>query len=246
MPTRATFHIGSRVLRELLRDIPTMVLFIMSPVFVMVLTHGILSGYPDTWNRVGLITLCLFPTAPTFLFGAFAMQRERYRGTLEALLTTPVARADVWLGYVGGFLVPAVVQVALTFTLTYAVLGLDTAAPVWTVFAMSMLSSVLGCAMGLFSATLARNELQLTKVLAAVAAPHLMLSGFFRPPDETVAWMRALSTIAPWRYLVGAASELQLNATPTAALARNVSVTLGIIAVLSTVCLATVLRRRTA
>jgi len=246
MPTTATVHITLRVLRELLRDIPTMVLFTISPTFVMVLTSGILRNHPDTWNRVGLITLGLFPTAPTFLFAAFAIQRERFRGTLEHLMTTPAHRVDILLGYVFAFTLPAVVQIVMTVGVTYGFLDLSTAAPVWAVTLMALLSSVLGVAIGLFSANLAHSELQLTKVLAAMAAPHLMLSGLFRPPDQMVGWLHALSTIAPWRYAVSAVSELQNHTRPTAALWSNLGVTVGIIGLLSAVSLGTVLKRRSA
>jgi ABC-2 type transport system permease protein len=244
MPTTATVHVTARVFRELLRDIPTMVLFTISPTFVMVLTWGILHGHPATFERVGLIVLGLFPTAPTFLFAAFAIQRERYRGTLEHLMTTPVARVDILLGYAFAFTLPAVVQIAMTVGVTYGLLGLHTAAAWPVVGLMALVSSLLGVAIGLFSANLAHNELQLTKVLAAMAAPHLMLSGLFRPPDEMVGWMHALSTIAPWRYAVSAVAELQHHARPTAALWSNLGVTVGIILLLSAVCLGTVLKRR--
>lgn len=246
MPTTRTLLVADRVFRELRRDIPTMVLFTLSPTFVMVLTYGILNNHPDVWNRIGLIVVGLFPTAPTFLFAAFAIQRERYRGTLEHLMTTPVRRIDILLGYAAAFTLPAIVQIVMTVGVTYGILGLDTAAPVWVVTLMAIVSSLLGVAIGLFSANLAHNELQLTKVLAAMAAPHLMLSGLFRPPDQMVGWMHALSTIAPWRYLVSAVSELQLHARPTTALWSNLGVTFGIIALLSAVCLRTVFTRRSA
>ena len=246
MPTTKTWLVADRVFRELRRDIPTMVLFTISPTFVMVLTAGILANHPATFDRVGLLVVALFPTAPTFLFAAFAIQRERYRGTLEHLMTTPLSGVDILLGYEIAFTTPAIAQIGLTVGVTYGFLGLTTAAAWWVVALMALLSSVLGVAIGLFSANLARNELQLTKVLAAMAAPHLMLSGLFTPHEEMTGWMRALSDVAPWRYAVSSAAELQYNAWPTAAMWQNLGVTFGIIGLLSAVCLGTVLTRRSA
>lgn len=246
MPTTKTWLVADRVFRELRRDIPTMVLFTISPTFVMVLTAGILANHPATFDRVGLLVVALFPTAPTFLFAAFAIQRERYRGTLEHLMTTPLSRVDILLGYAIAFTTPAIAQIGLTVGVTYGFLGLNTAAAWWVVALMALLSSVLGVAIGLFSANLARNELQLTKVLAAMAAPHLMLSGLFQPHEEMTGWMRALSNIAPWRYAVSSAAELQYNAWPTVAMWQNLGATVGIIGLLSAVCLGTVLKRRSA
>jgi len=241
-----TFYIAARVFRELRRDVRTMFLYTISPTFVMVLTAGILHGYPQTFDRIGLIVLGLFPTAPTFLFAAFAIQRERYRGNLEALMTTPVSRLDILIGYIIAFTVPAVAQIGMTLGVTYGLLDLHSAGSWWLVGLMALLSSVLGVSLGMFSANLARNELQLTKVLAATAAPHLMLSGLFRPHEKMVNWMQVLSDVAPWRYAVAAVAELQHNAAPTRAMWVNLGVTVAIVVLLSSVTTGTVLRRRTA
>jgi ABC-2 type transport system permease protein len=246
MISTKTFHIASRVFRELRRDVRTMFLFIISPTFVMVLTAGILHGHQQTFDRIGLIVLGLFPTAPTFLFAAFAVQRERYRGNLECLMTTPVSRLDVLFGYILGFTLPALVQIGATLGVTYGLLDLHAAGAWWVVGLLALLSSVLGVTLGLFSANLAHNELQLTKVLAATAAPHLMLSGLFRPHDQMVGWMRALSDVAPWRYAVAAVAELQDHAVPTGVMWVNLGGTVAIIVLLSTIISGTVLRRQTA
>ena len=246
MITVKSFYIAARVFRELRRDYRTLFLFTISPTFVMVLTAGILSGHQQTFDRSGVIILGLFPTAPTFLFAAFAIQRERYRGNLECLMTAPVSRLDILIGYIIAFTVPSLVQIGMTLGVTYGLLDLHSAGAWWVVGLMALLSSVLGVTLGLFSANLARNELQLTKVLAATAAPHLMLSGLFRPHEQMVGWMRVLSDVAPWRYAVSAAAELQLHSTPTATMWRSLGAVFAIIALLSTITVHTVLRRQTA
>ncbi len=129
MISRNSLLIADRVFRELRRDVQTMVLFTISPTFVMILISGILHNYPQTFDRVGLIVVGLFPTAPAYLFTAFAIMRDRTRGTLEYLLTSPVKKLDVLAGYLLGFTVPAVVQVALTTGVSYGLLGLKSAGP---------------------------------------------------------------------------------------------------------------------
>ncbi|GAA4224476.1 ABC transporter permease [Actinomadura meridiana] len=246
MISRNALYIADRMLRELKRDVRTMFLFIVSPAFVMVLTKGILYDHPETFDRVGLITMGLFPTAPAFLFVAFAVQRERYRGTLEYLMTAPVRRLDVYVGYVIAFTLPAFVQIAGMLAVTYGFLDLNIAGAWWQVALFALLSCVLGVGLGLFSANLAHNELQLTKVLAAMAAPHLMLSGIFQPFDDMDGWMKVLASVAPWRYAVGAVSGLHENASMTAGMWGDLGATLLIVALLSAVSVITIFRRRTA
>ncbi|MFS8200189.1 ABC transporter permease [Streptomyces sp. CWNU-52B] len=239
-------NITGRILQELRRDYRTLFLFTISPAFVMVLCAGLMGGYPESFNRTGLLVAGLFPTAPAFLFAAFAMQRERYRGSLEFLLSAPVTRLDVLIGYVLAFSVPALAQITLTLSVSYGLLGLDTAGPIWAVAVMALLSCVLGVVLGLFVVNLAHDELQLTKVLPAIALPHLMVAGLFRPYDDMTGWMQVLATIAPWHYAIAAIEGLQTHSSLTSATIVNASVTVALIVLLSALCVPTLLRRRTA
>src|SRR3712207_9262065 len=56
-------------------------------------------GTPSVFDRVGLTMLGIFPFVVMFLVTSIAMLRERTSGTLERLLTTPLARLDLLLGY---------------------------------------------------------------------------------------------------------------------------------------------------
>lgn len=246
MLSRNSLHVADRVLRELRRDYRTILLFTASPTFVMVLCAGMMADHPAAFNRTGLLVLGLFPTAPAFLFTAFALQRDRYRGSLEYLLTTPVTRLDILVGYVLAFTVPALAQVGLTLSVTYGLLGLETRGSLWVVALMALMSCVLGVVMGMFSVNLAKNELHLTKILPAVALPHLMVAGLFRPYDEMVGWMQVIATFAPWRYATGAIAELEKNTSLTSTFWLNLGVTTGIVLLLSAASTLTVLRRRKA
>ncbi|GAA4224469.1 ABC transporter permease [Actinomadura meridiana] len=238
--------IAGRVLRGLRRDHRTLFLFIGSPAFVMILCAEMLTRHPQMFDRVGLLIMGMFPTAPGFLFAAFSLQRERHQGSLEYLLTAPVSRMDVLVGYVMAFCVPALAQVALMVSVSYGLLGLDSAGAWWAVSLMSLFSCVLGVLLGMFAINLAGNEFELTKMLPATAVPHVMVSGLFQPVKDLPEWMQAIALVAPWRYLVGAVGEFQTHSRITATFARNLGVTLGIVLLASVMTLLTVLNRRTA
>ena len=222
-----------------------MFLFILSPVFVLILLKGMMNNNPD-FNRYALLVVGLFPTAPAFLFTAFAMSRDRNRRTLEHLLTTPVTKADIVAGYVFAFLLPALVQVALSLVVTFGFLGLKVAAAWPLIGLLALVNCVLGIALGMFATNLARNEFQLTKILLALGVPQIILSGFFVPTSRMPGWVRWLAHIAPWRYGVGTLSPFQHHAGFTFSAGANLLVVIGIIALFFTACTFTVLRRRTA
>jgi len=246
MISRASLLIADRVLKELRRDVRTMALFIASPIFVIVLISGILQHYPQTFDRVGLIIVGLFPTAPAYLFTAFAIMRDRKRGTLEYLLTSPAGKLDVLVGYVLGFTLPAVVQVALTIAVSYGPLGLHSAGGWWLVGLLALLNCVLGVVIGVLAINFAHDESQLTKILIAIAVPHIIVSGLFRPHQDLVWWMRDLSNIAPWRYGVSALSQLQYHASPDGTFWFSLGIEAGIVLLALWLNTVTVLRRRTA
>jgi ABC-2 type transport system permease protein len=243
MAAPAFLLVTGRVLRELRRDYRTLFLFIVSPAFVLILAKGMLQDYPDVFARIGLITLGLFPTAPAFVFTAFAMHRERHRGTLEHLLTEPVRKSDVALGYVLAFSVLAVVQVSLSLGLTYGPLGLHSAGAWWVVGLLALLNCVLGIGLGFVITNAVHDEFQLAKVLPTTAGPQLMLSGLFLAHDKMPGWMKVVSDFAPWRYSVAAVSEFQTHVAATATAWSNLGVVVGIVALLFSLSALTVLRR---
>src|SRR4028118_605379 len=68
------------------------------------------------FDGVGLTMLGVFPFVVMFLVTSIAMLRERTSGTLERLLTTPLSRLDLLLGYGAAFGLAAAVQAAVTGT----------------------------------------------------------------------------------------------------------------------------------
>src|SRR5919205_2940864 len=84
-------------------------------------------GRPSTFDSVGLAMLAVFPFVVMFLVTSIAMLRERTSGTLERLLTTPLSRPDLLLGYGTAFGLAAAVQAVLTVTVAATVYGLDVA-----------------------------------------------------------------------------------------------------------------------
>jgi ABC-2 type transport system permease protein len=245
MISRNSLFIAGRVFRELRRDVRTMFLFVLSPTLIIILLKGMMNHNPD-FDRYALLIVGLFPTAPAFLFTAFALTRDRNRKTLEHLLTTPVTKPDIIAGYIIAFILPAVIQVSISISVTFGLLHLHVAGKWWEIGLLAFLNCILGISIGAFATNLARNEFQLTKVLLVVGVPQIILSGFFRPTDRMVGWMRLLSHIAPWRYGIGVLSQFQHNAGFTAIAWDNLIVVVLILFLLFSISAFTVLRRRTA
>jgi ABC-2 type transport system permease protein len=180
-----------------------------------------------------------------FLVTSVAMVRERTSGTLERLLTTPIGRADLVLGYALAFGLLALLQAALACAVALGLLGLDPPASVAVLLLVAVADALLGTALGLGVSALARTEFQAVQFLPAVVLPPFLLCGLIVPTDQMADWLDAISRAMPLRYAVDAMTTL----TGAATVQRRVWIDLAVIAGCVLVALAvgaTTLRRRTA
>jgi ABC-2 type transport system permease protein len=246
MVLRNSLLIRGRVFKELRRDYRSMFLYIASPSLVLLLLKGIMNHNNAAFDHYALVTTGLFPTAPTFLFVAFAIIRDRNNLTLEHLLTTPVSKVDVILGYIMAFITPAFIQVGLMLSVVYGLTEFHVAGSWWEIGLIALANNVLGMGVGLFATNFARNEFQMTKIIAMTGISHLILSGFFRPVNHMVGWMQFLAHFAPWRYGVSALMPFQGHVWPTAAVWFNLGVIAFILLLFFSISTFTILSRRTA
>ncbi len=125
MSLRATGATASRVLGQLRRDPRTIALLLVVPCVLMILVDQILADQPQTFQKVGIPLLGLFPLVSMFLVTSITMLRERTTGTLERLLTLPIAKLDLLLGYGVAFGAVAAVQATVVSAVGFGLLGLD-------------------------------------------------------------------------------------------------------------------------
>jgi ABC-2 type transport system permease protein len=243
MSPRVTLATAVRVLTQLRRDHRTVALLIVVPSVLMVLLRYVFDDSPGVFDRIGLPLLGVFPFVTMFLVTSVAMLRERTSGTLERLLTTPMAKLDLLLGYGLAFAVAAAAQAAAASGTAYWFLGLDTAGSPWLVLLVAVSDAILGMALGLFVSAFARTEFQAVQFMPAVVLPQVLLCGLFTQRDEMVGWLEAISNVLPLTYVVEALGEVGAFADVTSTLVRDVGIVLGA-AVACLVLAAATLRRR--
>jgi ABC-2 type transport system permease protein len=180
-----------------------------------------------------------------FLVTSVATLRERTSGTLERLLTMPLGKLDLLLGYELAFGAVAVVQAGLVSALSLTVFGLDVAGPTWMLVLVALADALLGTALGLFVSAFAATEFQAVQFMPAFVLPQFLLCGLLVPRDELPDVLHAISSVLPLSYAVDALRDVTTNAE----VATSTWVDLGVVvgAVLLALGLgAATLRRRTA
>src|SRR5215210_8990487 len=130
MSARVTFATAARVLHQLRRDPRTLALVFVVPPLLLTLFRYVLDGQDATFDRIGGPLVGLFPFISMFLVTSIAMLRERTSGTLERLMSMPLAKLDLLVGYALAFALVSAIQASITATVGFGLLGLDTQASV--------------------------------------------------------------------------------------------------------------------
>lgn len=245
MSPRVTLATGVRVTLQLRHDPRTVALLIVVPVVLLVLVKGLFADQDQAFNQVGAILVGIFPLISMFLVTSITMLRERTTGTLERLLTMPMAKLDLLLGYGLAFAGVAVIQATIVSAVTFWILGLDVAGSVAAFFLLAILNAILGMALGLFASAFAKTEFQAVQFMPAFILPQLLLCGLFVPRDEMWRALEILSYALPMTYAVDALDRIATDGSLGGGGALDVGITVGA-TLLSLALGAMTLRRRTA
>jgi ABC-2 type transport system permease protein len=240
---RVTSAVAWRVLAQLRRDPRTLALIIGVPCLLETLLKALFEQRSAVFQQVGAPLLGLFPFITMFLVTSITMLRERTSGTLERLMTLPLAKLDLLAGYGAAFALLAAVQVAVVSALTFGLLGLEVQGPRPIVAALAVANAILGTALGLFVSAFAQTEFQAVQFMPAVVLPQILLCGLFVDRGSMASWLRWISDALPLTYAYDALAHTASD-TLDGRFAADVAVVCGCI-VLALALGAATLRRRT-
>lgn len=238
-----TLAVALRVLQQLRRDPRTLVLIVGVPCLLEALLRELFRG-GMVFQHVGPPLLGMFPLVTMFLVTSITMLRERVSGTLERLLTMPIAKLDLLAGYGIAFALVAVVQAAVVSVVSFELLDLHVAGPRGVVIALAVANAVLGSSLGLLVSAFARTEFQAVQFMPAFVLPQILLCGLFVARGSMAEWLRWISDALPLTYAYDALARTASD-TLDGRFAADVGVVCGSI-LLALALGAATLRRRTA
>lgn len=242
MSARLTLATTERVLRQIRNDPRTIGILLLLPCVLIGLVAWMFDGTP-VLNQFGPLLVGLFPLTVMFLVTSVTTLRERQSGTLERLMTTPIGKGDVVLGYALAFGMVAVVQALFVTAITVWVFGMEVAGELWVVLLVAVLDAILGTSLGLAASAIARTEFQAVQLMPVIIFPQLLTCGLIMPRESMPAVLEAISRVLPLTYGMEALQDLAAGAG-FADVRDAVLVVVGFI-VLVLVLGATTLRRQT-
>lgn len=127
----------------------------------------------------GLIGIIL--TMTMIMFTSAAIVRERERGNLEFLITTPIKSIELMIGKIVPYMFLGAIQVVIILCLGYWIFDIKVVGGLAELSLATFLFITASLTLGLVISTIATSQLQAMQMTVFVLMPSILLSGFMFP-----------------------------------------------------------------
>lgn len=162
------------------------------------------------FDGLGPVLIGFFTFFFVFILSGVSFVRERLSGTLERLLSTPVRRWEIVVGYIIGFGIFAFIQSVIIVSFSVYVLDLYVAGSIWLTLLITCMLSLTALTLGTFLSAYANNEFQMIQFIPLVIVPQIFFSGLF-PIESMNKWLQMLGKLFPLTYGADAMRQVMIR-----------------------------------
>ena len=178
-----------------------------------------------------LLLICAMMTSVSIV-------REKERGTMEVLLVSPVRPLMIIVAKVVPYLLLALVILAVILLMSATVLDVPLQGGLGWILVVSLIYILLALSLGLLISNIAQTQFVALLVSAMVLLlPTVMLSGMLFPVESMPTVLQWISAVIPPRYYIQAMRKLMIMGVGIQEVWREVTVLIGMTALLLTVSL---------
>jgi len=141
-------------------------------------------------------------TMTLIIITGLAITRERERGTMENLLSTPVHPGEVIVGKIVPYILVGYVQMILVLAAAKFIFHVPMLGSVPLLLALTLLFIVANLAVGITFSTIAKNQLQAVQMAFFFFLPSLLLSGYMFPFRGMPEWAQYLGECLPLTHFL--------------------------------------------
>lgn len=131
---------------------------------------------------------------------ALAITRERERGTMENLLSTPAHPLEIMSGKIIPYVFIGLLQATLILCASYYVFDVPFEGSIPLAYGVALLFIAVNLTIGITISSLAQNMLQALQLTIFYFLPSIMLSGFMFPFSGMPAWAQHIGELLPLTY----------------------------------------------
>lgn len=148
----------------------------------------------------GLLGVVL--TMTMVIITAVAITRERERGTMENLLSTPARPGEVMLGKIVPYIIVGYLQTGAILLAARFLFHVPIEGSLLLLLSVMFLFIVANLSMGITFSTIAQNQLQAMQMSFFFFLPSLLLSGFMFPFRGMPVWAQTVGSVFPLTHFL--------------------------------------------
>ena len=141
-------------------------------------------------------------TMTMIIITGLAITRERERGTMENLLSTPAHPGEVIIGKIVPYIIIGYLQVFLILAAAKFLFAVPMLGSLTLLLALTFLFIVANLAVGITFSTIAKNQLQAVQMAFFFFLPSLLLSGYMFPFRGMPGWAQAIGECLPLTHFL--------------------------------------------
>ena len=147
----------------------------------------------------------------TLMLTAFALVREKERGTIEQLIVTPIRSAELILGKLVPYVIIGYAGFLFALSLCIFWFGVGVSGSLALLLILGFLFVYCSLSIGMLISTFANNQMQAMMVMVIVILPSILLSGFVFPREAMPAVISALGYAIPLTYFLDIVRGIMLK-----------------------------------
>ena len=141
-------------------------------------------------------------TMTMIMITGLAITRERERGTMENLLSTPAHPGEVLLGKIVPYITVGYIQITLILLAAKLVFSVPMVGSVPLLLVLALLFILANLAVGITFSTIAKNQLQAVQMAFFFFLPSLLLSGYMFPFRGMPVWAQNVGECLPLTHFL--------------------------------------------
>jgi ABC-2 type transport system permease protein len=157
----------------------------------------------------GLIGTVL--TMTFVMVASMALTRERERGTMETLLSTPILPVEVIIGKAMPFIIVGYLQVLIVILLAILFFKVPMTGSPILLFIAVLPFILANLSVGITISTLAKTQLEASQISIFFFLPSMLLSGFAFPFKGMPIWAQWIGNVLPLTHFINIVRGIMLK-----------------------------------
>lgn len=189
---------------------------------------------PERRSEVNIIPglTAIILTMTLILFTSVALVRERERGNLELLITTPIQPLELMMGKLVPYILVGLIQITIILGLGRVVFDVVFQGEMLSLMIITLAFIAASLTLGLLFSTLAETQMQAMQMTIFILMPSILLSGFMFPYEAMPIAAQYIAEILPATHFIRLIRGVYLRGATASQLLPDILWLLGFTAVM--------------